>query len=159
VATSASVLTLPEPSFPELEPVDVTVRQGRRADGALVTVYVFGSDTLFDSNGSTLRSTAVPAIVGAVASIERRFAGAPIAVRGHTDSLGTPAANLTLSTARAQAVAARLVELGIAQDRLVTTGLGSTTPAALETNPDGTVNELGRQLNRRVELVVTVPAG
>jgi outer membrane protein OmpA-like peptidoglycan-associated protein len=158
-ATAApnSILTLPEASFAELEPVDVTVRQARDISGSLVTFYVFGSDTLFDTGSSQLRSTAQPALAGAVASIRQRFASATIVVRGHTDSTGAAAANVKLSTARAQAVAARLGELGLAGSHLTTVGLGSSVPAALETNPDGSVNDLGRQLNRRVEVVVVQP--
>jgi len=153
-APPSSVLLLPDPSLPELEPVDVTARQARTTNGKLATIYIFGSDTLFDSGSATLRSTADPALTGALASIDQRFAGASIIVRGHTDSVGAADANLALSRQRAEAVAAFLGAKGVAAARLTTIGLGSTVPAANETAADGSVSELGRQLNRRVELVV-----
>jgi outer membrane protein OmpA-like peptidoglycan-associated protein len=153
-APSSSVLLLPDPSLPELEPFDVTSRQARTTTGKLATIYIFGSDTLFDSGSATLRSTADPALTGALASIDQRFAGASIIVRGHTDSVGSADANLALSRQRAEAVAAFLGAKGVEAARLTTVGLGSTVPAANETVADGSVSELGRQLNRRVELVV-----
>ena len=156
-AVPGSVLTLPDPSLPELETVDATSRQARTATGTLVTIYVFGSDTMFDTGSAQLRSTATPPLSAAIASIQQRWPAASVLVRGHTDSVGTAAANQALSQARASAVAAYLGAHGIAPSNIHTVGLGSTVPAALETNPDGSVNDLGRQLNRRVELVVIAP--
>jgi len=153
-AAVGSVLLLPDPSLPELEPVDVTARQAHTPDGHLVTIYVFGSDTLFDSGTSSLRTTAEPALTGALASIAGRFGTPALLVRGHADSVGAAGDNQALSDARAHAVGAFLESHGVAPDRITTVGLGSTVPAALETAADGSVSELGRQLNRRVELVV-----
>ena len=71
-----------------------------------------------------------------------------LAVKGHTDNVGTPADNLKLSEARAKTVMAALVkEQGIDAGRLQAKGLGSTKPAAVNTTAEG------RQNNRRVELV------
>ena len=71
-----------------------------------------------------------------------------ILIEGHTDNVGTPAANLALSDARAAAVKAALVaEHGAAGDRITTKGLGDTKPAV----PNATAN--GRAQNRRVEVV------
>ncbi len=67
-------------------------------------------------------------------------------VAGHTDSIGDPDSNLRLSTSRAQAVLNYLVAQGVAEDRLVAKGYGSSEPIA-----DNTTNA-GRALNRRVEL-------
>ncbi len=70
-------------------------------------------------------------------------------VVGHTDMKGTLTYNLTLSEARARAVVEALVkDYAIARSRLEGHGVGPLTPKA--TNE----NEQGRQLNRRVELVL-----
>lgn len=69
-----------------------------------------------------------------------------VEVAGHTDSRGTAARNLRLSTARAQAVRSYLVSRGIPARRLVARGYGSAQPIA----DNGT--ESGRAQNRRVEL-------
>ena len=69
-------------------------------------------------------------------------------VVGHTDDKGSPEYNLTLSSKRAKAVVKALVaQYGIKESRLTGYGVGPYAPAA--TNK----NDLGRQLNRRVELV------
>uniref|UniRef100_UPI00405622E4 OmpA family protein n=1 Tax=Alistipes sp. TaxID=1872444 RepID=UPI00405622E4 len=66
---------------------------------------------------------------------------------GHTDSTGNAASNQTLSEQRSQAIVAKLVELGIAQDRLTAVGKGQNSPIA-----DNSTDE-GRAKNRRVEFV------
>ena len=67
---------------------------------------------------------------------------------GHTDNVGTPAANLALSGARAAAVKNALMSgFGVAGERITTKGFGDTKPAAPNTTAEG------RAQNRRVEVV------
>ena len=68
-------------------------------------------------------------------------------VQGHTDATGNAASNQTLSEKRAQAIVAKLVEMGISADRLTAVGKGQTSPIA-----DNSTDE-GRAKNRRVEFV------
>jgi len=56
-----------------------------------------------------------------------------------------------LSERRAAASVNYLISKGIAQERLTAKGYGETRPIAKNTNPDGTDNPAGRQLNRRTE--------
>ncbi|MCW3085178.1 MAG: hypothetical protein JWP12_2544 [Bacteroidetes bacterium] len=77
-----------------------------------------------------------------------------IELDGYTDSKGTAEYNLKLSQDRAQAVAAYLIEKGIAKERIITKGFGESAPNAANLNSDGTDNPEGRQLNRRVELKI-----
>ena len=68
-------------------------------------------------------------------------------IDGHTDGIGSDAANLDLSRRRAAAVKTALVKrYGIAADRLSTGGFGESQPKADNATPEG------RALNRRVEL-------
>ena len=71
-----------------------------------------------------------------------------IEIRGHTDNQGNDIYNQKLSEARAQAVVNYLVGNGISKERLSFKGYGESLPV--------TENETenGRQLNRRVELLV-----
>ena len=155
VATPGSVLTLAGVSFPEIENVDVTARAARTDDGRKVNIFLLGSDTLFDTGQAQIRSTAEAALPGLVAALSAHFPGASITVRGHTDSVGDPAANMTLAQARADAVLSWLVSNGgVPEGQISAAALGAAVPAALETNPDGSVNDTGRQVNRRVEIVV-----
>jgi outer membrane protein OmpA-like peptidoglycan-associated protein len=64
---------------------------------------------------------------------------------GHTDSIGTPHYNRTLSHRRAQAVVAWLVAKGVPAARLAVDGRGPDQPIA-----DNATDE-GRALNRRVQ--------
>lgn len=67
-------------------------------------------------------------------------------VEGHTDSTGNAANNQTLSEARSKAIVDKLVEMGIAADRLASAGKGQANPIA-----DNATDE-GRAKNRRVRV-------
>ena len=71
-----------------------------------------------------------------------------IEIGGHTDNVGKPADNLTLSNNRAKSVVTYLIGKGIAAQRLVAKGYGETKPVA-----DNKTEE-GRRKNRRTELRV-----
>ena len=102
---------------------------------------------LFDTGTSTLRpesQATLAALGGALQSLD----SSSFELRGHTDNVGSAAANQRLSLARAEAVKAYLVKnFNVDAKRLSTAGLGDTQPVA--SNSD----ETGRQLNRRVEVV------
>ncbi len=66
-------------------------------------------------------------------------------VEGHTDAIGSAAANRKLSTARAEAVREFLIKQGVAKNRLVAKGFGPDKPIA------GNDTDVGREQNRRVE--------
>jgi outer membrane protein OmpA-like peptidoglycan-associated protein len=72
-----------------------------------------------------------------------------IEVRGHTDNVGKPDANLILSDRRAESVRLYLIGKGVSEKRMTSKGFGDTLPVA--TNKTAA----GRALNRRVEFVVT----
>ncbi|TKK69926.1 flagellar motor protein MotB [Ilyomonas limi] len=72
-----------------------------------------------------------------------------VQVNGHTDNVGTPAANLNLSTNRAKAVVDYLISKGIDAKRLQYKGFGETKPIA-DNN-----SEEGKAKNRRTEFVIT----
>lgn len=71
-----------------------------------------------------------------------------IEISGHTDSRGDSDYNLLLSEKRAKAVFEYLYQNGIETKRIRYTGYGSAKPIA--SNED----EIGRQLNRRVEFLI-----
>ena len=71
-----------------------------------------------------------------------------VQIDGFTDSVGTDAYNELLSQRRADAVKSALVTRGIDSSRIATQGYGKGFPVA-NNNDSG-----GRQLNRRVEVVI-----
>ncbi len=73
--------------------------------------------------------------------------GLNISIEGHTDNMGNPKSNKTLSDERAKAVVSAIVAQGIDAKRLSALGHGQEKPVA-----DNKTEE-GRAKNRRVELV------
>ncbi len=73
---------------------------------------------------------------------------AQVQLAGHTDNTGDPAANQTLSTARATEIQSMLVAGGVEADRITTVGYGQDKPIASNDT------EEGKARNRRTELVV-----
>ena len=67
---------------------------------------------------------------------------------GHTDNVGDPRVNQTLSEYRARIVMNYLTRHGVAEDRIDTKGYGGSRPVS------GNDTEAGRAKNRRVEFVV-----
>lgn len=72
-----------------------------------------------------------------------------ILIEGHTDSVGSEAANMVLSQRRADAVSAALVSLGVSPDRISTRGHGKAHPIADNST------DTNRALNRRVEVYIS----
>jgi outer membrane protein OmpA-like peptidoglycan-associated protein/tetratricopeptide (TPR) repeat protein len=77
-------------------------------------------------------------------------------IAGHTDWKGSNEYNVALSKKRTDAAYNYLVANGIEDTRLNKTWHGEVQPTAANANPDGSDNEGGRQLNRRVEFQIKV---
>ncbi len=111
-------------------------------------------DILFDFNSATLRADATPALA-LISEVLDFFEGDEVLILGHTDSIGSATYNRELSQRRADSVARHLEERhAIDPARLTAEGRGADEPVAPNNNPDGSDNPEGRQLNRRVEIVV-----
>jgi outer membrane protein OmpA-like peptidoglycan-associated protein len=76
-----------------------------------------------------------------------------VQVEGFTDSQGGNEYNLELSQKRADAVAMAIIQRGVAAERVRAMGYGEEFPKASNTNAGS------RQLNRRVEIVVSNDGG
>lgn len=100
----------------------------------------------FDTGKSVIRDDSKP-IIDQIVEMMKSNTDLKIGVEGHTDNVGTPASNKTLSEARAKSVVAAIVAQGISADRLSPAGFGQDRPIA-----DNNTEE-GRAQNRRVELV------
>lgn len=75
-----------------------------------------------------------------------------VALVGHTDSDGSLETNIVLSRERANAALTRLInDFGIAPARLEAQGMGYLSPIATNLTAEG------RELNRRVEVILTTP--
>lgn len=104
-------------------------------------------DVLFETGSARLRTSAVERL-RPLASYLIANPDVPVRIDGHTDSVGSDAANQLLSERRAGAVREALSAMGVDENEFVVAGHGETMPTA--SNDDAT----GRQLNRRVEVTL-----
>lgn len=127
---------------PEKPPVKLAVTQVDR--GVLIwlpdnVLFEFGAHTLSPEADDYLKL---------VAHLTLDRTTEALALEGHTDGVGSPDYNQGLSLKRADAVAEALRKLGVPAERMKTAGFGLTRPLA----PNDA--EVGRRLNRRVEIIV-----
>ncbi|MBX3706767.1 MAG: OmpA family protein [Pseudomonadales bacterium] len=87
-------------------------------------------------------------VLEAVAAVLTAYVDTQVEVGGYTDTSGSMVRNMELSLERAEAVAQRLVELGVAAARISAKGHGPLDPVA------DNETEAGRRLNRRVALTI-----
>ena len=127
-----------------LEQFNLILETRDTARGLIVNM----SDVLFDFNKYTLRPAAREKLAK-ISGIILSHPGLKLEVDGYTDSIGSDAYNLKLSDERAGAVQGYLVQQGLAQDNVTEKGFGKDDPVASNDTAKG------RQLNRRVELVVS----
>lgn len=129
---------------------DKQVRLQMMEKGLVITVV---GDLLFDSGKAKIRTEAYP-LLGKIAKVlEENVPRNNVGIEGYTDNRPIKysgwKSNWELSTARALSVLHYLVnEKGISPDRLQATGYGEYHPVASNDTKDG------RQLNRRVEIVI-----
>ncbi len=99
----------------------------------------------FDIDKSSLRPDSYPELEELLLYLQRHEV-IRVEIAGHTDNTGTPAHNLQLSQARANAIVKYLTGKGINAARLQAKGYGADQPVADNTT------EKGKQLNRRTEV-------
>jgi outer membrane protein OmpA-like peptidoglycan-associated protein len=126
---------------------DVTMDAAGMANGLSANGSVSLYGVYFDTGKSDLKPESEPTL-SEIAKLLKANAALKVAVVGHTDMVGDPAANLKLSQARAQSVINALAaKYGIVASRLAPFGNGPYAPVA------SNKTEEGRAKNRRVELV------
>jgi ompA/motB domain protein len=99
----------------------------------------------FDFNSATIKEEYTPVLEKLKNYIEKK--NHKISIIGYTDSKGTREYNRELSLRRAESVEEKLIELGLAPEKIMETkGNGDSNPIA--TND----TEEGRSMNRRIEI-------
>lgn len=98
-----------------------------------------GSAVISESSAQTLRDIYSSAVTAE---------GLKLGVYGHTDNVGAPDQNKSLSLKRAQSVKNWLVQKGIPSNRIDVQGFGEEQPAADNTT------DAGRAANRRVQIIL-----
>ncbi len=120
-----------------------TVKQEAR--GMVITL---SGQVLFPSGKAELLPSARASLDQVANALLHANPDATIVVEGHTDSRGSEALNLDLSTRRAQVVREYLTAHGVAPERVRAEGFGFSRPVADNKTVEGRAN------NRRVEIVV-----
>lgn len=110
-----------------------------------VEVHFARGDAKLDTAGKTV----IDKLVGSLEACPE----AGLRIGGHTDARGQRRRNLALSQQRARAVMRYMAQKGIDAGRLAAVGYGETRPVA----PNDTGEN--RAKNRRIEVVITAPAG
>jgi outer membrane protein OmpA-like peptidoglycan-associated protein len=102
----------------------------------------------FAVNSSKILPVSFKLLDQAVAAL-KEYPSLRLSIAGHTDNLGKPEKNQTLSQARAEAVRDYLVQKGIDAARIDATGFGDTQPVK------DNKTAAGRAANRRIEFKVS----
>jgi outer membrane protein OmpA-like peptidoglycan-associated protein len=112
------------------------------------------ADILFEFDRADIRADAQDPLHEAAQLLRAKTRG-PVMIQGYTDALGNDGYNQRLSERRAGAVKMWFVTReGLASVKFLTSGFGARNPVAPNRNPDGSDNPEGRQLNRRVTLII-----
>jgi len=110
----------------------------------------------FPEGGADLDEAALASLQEVMGSQQIEFGG-PIVLRAHSDSAGSDRINADASEERGLAVAGWLIQQGIDEDRIDVIVFGEQNPVEPNALPDGSPNEEGRALNRRVEVLIVPP--
>lgn len=128
---------------PEMDRGEITV--DKRTDNALIVNMT--STTGFDTNSSVIKP-GFTTTLDKISRVLNQYGKTTVTVIGHTDSVGSDAANQALSERRAQAVLDYFASKNVNPIRLSAYGRGESAPRA------DNATEAGRALNRRVELLI-----
>lgn len=123
--------------------------EAKKTDRGMVVTL---GDVLFDTNQSQLKSGGMRSIQR-LADFFKQYPQRTVMIEGFTDSTGGSGANQELSDNRAHAVRTALLDMGIGAERISSRGYGESYPVA------GNDTAAGRQLNRRVEMIVSEDGG
>lgn len=115
------------------------------ARGVVITL---SGQVLFASGKFALLNTAQTRLDQVADALKQQDPSKKIVVEGHTDSMGSDAANMPLSVNRANSVRDYLVSRGVDQSRISAVGLGSSRPLVDNKTAENRAN------NRRVEIVI-----
>ena len=110
-------------------------------DGKIVT-----NGIRFDVGKATIKPESM-GVINKIYELMNDHPDLKLSVEGHTDNDGNEDSNMKLSEQRADAVAKKLIAMGISEDRLVSKGFGESVPIDSNDTPEGKAN------NRRVEFV------
>lgn len=111
-------------------------------------IVTLPQDVLFATDSATLSGGLQNSLRSLAVSLNN-YPNTRVNVIGHTDNVGEASYNFDLSQRRANSVASVLVGSGVSPSRINAFGRGEDQPRA------SNLDAAGRQLNRRVEIIIT----
>lgn len=90
-------------------------------------------------------------ILSDISGMMTAYPALPVLITGHSDNSDSSDINLLLCLSQTEKAADILVKKGINSERIYLRGCGDQYPRAKNQKIDGSVNELGRNLNNRLE--------
>jgi len=137
--------------LPKYQTVDLTnVSKGVEKTVEITPIQKINKGLVFEyesvnfKNGTVLSAESY-GILDNLAAVLKDYSNLSIIISGHTDNVGNPAFNLTLSKKRAFAIKKYLLSKGLLSNQIKTIGYGQTRPIASNRTTEG------RYKNRRVE--------
>jgi outer membrane protein OmpA-like peptidoglycan-associated protein len=127
----------------QLEASLADLKASKTDRGVVVTL----GDVLFETGRADLKSGSRQTL-DKLSAFLQAYPKRNVQIEGFTDSVGGDDYNQSLSERRADSVRDALTSMGIANDRILTKGLGKSSPVG----DNGTAQ--GRQQNRRVEVLI-----
>lgn len=119
------------------------------AEGKFVYAVVMSDESVkYPTGGAALSREAESRLAELAQKLIAENRNVYLEIQGHTDDVGTPASNLRLAQARADAAMVFLHRQGIAANRMATIAYGEARPVAPNDSPEG------RTKNRRIVVVV-----
>jgi outer membrane protein OmpA-like peptidoglycan-associated protein len=146
---AAGPLTLPDGKTLDVDRNGPEAHMARYlSDTSAPLPHAFQFDKLSFPYGTAALSPDATKTTADVATVLQAYPSARVRVEGHTDNVGSPAENQTLSEARGNAIKGALEANGVDADRIEVTGKSEEGAVA------GNESEEGRALNRRAEIVL-----
>ena len=141
--TSKKECVLPYVMLSSLKRINPTIEEDKIKENDII---VLDANALkFDFNSATIKEEYTPVLEKLKNYIESK--NHKISITGYTDSKGTKEYNRELSLRRAESVEEKLIELGLAPEKIIETkGNGDANPIASNDT------EEGRSVNRRIEI-------
>lgn len=133
---------------------EAELNQGLAGSGARVINtgsqlrVILPENVTFATGSATVAADFRPALANIARSL-RSYPNSTVRIVGHTDSVGSDAANQQLSVDRANAVSRILVNASVGHTRITYSGRGAAEPIT------SNATAVGRAQNRRVEIVIT----
>ena len=148
VVPAPETLSLPGGTTISVAPGSIGYSVAKFLDSREPAPKTFIFDNLNFDTASNALTPESNATVDTLVVILKAYPNVRARIVGYTDNQGDPAANKTLSDNRAATVSKKIIDSGVAADRLETAGMGEANPVADNATEDG------RAQNRRTELVI-----